>query len=180
MLIVAGTGRKAGKTTIACRIIGDFIAKGLMAIKISSHFHDPQEHLNLIYREKDYTIWEEMSSTSGKDSSRFLAAGALRSFYIQAEKGASAPAFFRLLEIIPDNSPIVCESPSLAREVIPGVLIVISGGSSPDIETESGRVKDLSYLEGRNALRLSTIDVDTNVPLPLKLDKNGFSHHLII
>lgn len=169
LVIVAGTGRKTGKTTIACKIIKAFSHSNITAIKISSHLHDPQDHLVSIYRSNGYLIWEEKSSESGKDSSEFLKAGATRSFYIQALKENSADAFMKLVELLPYSSPIVCESPSLATSVMPGALIIVSG-SGDDADTN----KNLSVLKERKAFRLTTAELDAGAAIPLVLDENGF------
>jgi hypothetical protein len=177
LVIVAGTGRKVGKTTVACRIIKSFSKSNITAVKISSHFHEPQEHLKLIHRNSDYVIWEELSSQGSKDSSQMLAAGATRSFYIQAEKDASVPAFEKLIDLLPYSGPVVCESPSLARGVMPGALIIVSGDEE---DAQYGNMspnepKDLSFLEGRNALRIKTSEIEKGEPVPLRLNDAGFS-----
>jgi hypothetical protein len=169
LAIVAGTGRKTGKTTIACRIIKTFSHCNITAVKISSHLHDPQDHLVSLHTSDRYLIWEEKSSESGKDSSEFLKAGATRSFYIQALKENSADAFQKLLELLPYSSPIVCESPSLASSVIPGALIIVSG-SGVDADTD----KNLSALRERKAFRLTTAELDAGAIIPLILDETGF------
>jgi len=176
LLIVAGTGRKVGKTTVACRIIESFSNRSITAVKISSHFHKPQEHLKLIHRHSDYVIWEEMSCSVDKDSSRMLAAGATRSFYIQAGKGASVTAFVRLLESIPDDSPVVCESPSLGKGVKPGALIIVSGDESGMSKSSVySKEKDLSFPDGKNSYRIKSSEIVKGLTIPLILNDNGFS-----
>lgn len=170
LAIVAGTGRKVGKTTVACKIIEAFSKRNITAVKISSHFHDPQDHLLLVERGKEFIIWEEKSMVSGKDSSRFLQAGATRSFYIQALNESTVVAFQRLIEILRYSSPIVCESPSLASEIIPGVLIVVTG----EKKSISGSEKDLSFLDDRTALRITTSYVDSGKEIPVMLNETGF------
>ncbi|MBE0676246.1 MAG: hypothetical protein IH591_16440 [Bacteroidales bacterium] len=170
LLIVAGTGRKTGKTTTACNIINAFSMSNITAVKISSHFHEPQEHLKLIFGSDSFIIWEELDSDSEKDSSRFLAAGATRSFYIQALKQNSVEAFTKLLDLLSYTSPIVCESPSLARGIIPGVLIVVSGEGVP------GSVeKEMQWIKGRRALHLTTVEAVKGIKLPVVLNEAGFS-----
>jgi hypothetical protein len=169
LVIIAGTGRKVGKTTVACRVIDLFRKSNITAVKISSHFHEPQNHLVLFHRGGNYIIWEETSSASGKDSSMFLKFGATRSFYIQAERESSPEAFEKLLDMLPYSTPIVCESPSLANGVIPGALIIVSGKAMGN-EGE----KELSFLSDRRAFRLNTDDVDADRSVPLILDETGF------
>ncbi len=170
LVIVAGTGRMVGKTTVARRIIEAFRKSNITAVKISSHFHEPQDHLLLLERREDYIIWEEKSSDSDKDSSRFLKSGATRSFYIQAAKDSSANAFQRLLELLPYSCPVVCESPSLARGIVPGALIIVTGEKN----RISGSEKDLSYLDDRKAFRMTTSEVDSGLSVPLVLNEAGF------
>jgi molybdopterin-guanine dinucleotide biosynthesis protein len=176
LVIVAGTGRKVGKTTVACRIIERFRSYNITGVKISSHFHEPQEHLKLIHRHTDYIIWEEISSTVDKDSSRMLASGATRSFYIQACKGKSVPAFIKLLEVIPDDSMIVCESPSLVEGIIPGALIIVRGDESDSRASSAfNKEKDLSIPEGINSYKIKTSEIFKGLAIPLTLNDNGFS-----
>ena len=125
----------------------------------------------MVERNECFSIWEECSRDAEKDSSRFLAAGATRSFYIQTRRECTSIAFNRLLELLPYISPIVCESPSLAKDIIPGALIVVSG----DKESSSGLGKDLSYLEGRKFFLITTADVDAGSSIPLVLNDSGFS-----
>jgi len=40
LLLIAGTGNKSGKTTLACRVIEQFRQSGISAVKITPHFHD--------------------------------------------------------------------------------------------------------------------------------------------
>lgn len=107
---------------------------------------------------------------SEKDSSRFLQAGATRSFYIQAANESTVLAFQRLIELLRYSSPIVCESPSLARGIIPGALIVVTGEGKP----ASGSEKDLSFLDERSALRITSSDVDSGKEIPVGLNETGF------
>ncbi len=176
LAIIAGTGRKVGKTTVACRIIERFSRYSIIAVKITCHFHEPQEHLRLIRRESDFVVWEEMSKSEPKDSSRMLASGAIRSFYIQAEKGVSGRAFSSLLEVIPADSMIVCESPSLGKHVMPGALIIVTCDESDETGIiVPGKRKDLFLPEGKNSYTIKTSEVLQGMTIPLTIDKTGFT-----
>lgn len=125
LIVITGYGRQSGKTTIACRLIKMLGPAGVTAVKISPHFHEPQAHLlPLPISSRHYRIWQEMSGDTEKDSSRYLQAGASASYYIQTEENHAHKAFRRLMEKIPAQSAIVCESPSLAARITPDLLIV--------------------------------------------------------
>lgn len=124
LLIIAGTGRNSGKTTLACAIISKFKDQMPIGIKISPHFHETSESLQLIKNQAKYRIFREVSSKSGKDSSRMLDAGASESYYIQVLDHNLEEAFTETMKFIDDNKPIICESPILASKVNSDVLLI--------------------------------------------------------
>ena len=125
LLLVAGTGRNSGKTTMACRVIRQFRNLGITAVKISPHFHEPSKGLNLISENKEYYIYEETCQGTSKDTSRMLKCGAERVFLAQTAEAYLPEAFSEILKNIPENRPVVCESPALIRFVEPGVFIIM-------------------------------------------------------
>ena len=69
----------AGNTTLACRLITEFSKLfPVTAIKISPHFHESTPQLPEIASYEGFVIYEEILHDTGKDSSRFLDAGAKR------------------------------------------------------------------------------------------------------
>ena len=125
ILLIAGTGRNSGKTSVACTLIQHFSSHfHVMAIKISPHKHSPVGKNQVIKQSSGYSIVEEFEKNTGKDSSRMLNAGASRSFYIEAKDTFVNTAFHELYENLPSNVPIICESPALRAFVNPGVFII--------------------------------------------------------
>jgi hypothetical protein len=125
LLLIAGTGRKSGKTTIACDII-QFYAKqyAVNAIKISPHKHITEQEKGIIIRNESSAIIEEFDTLSGKDSSRMLAAGAVRSFYIESPDDTIKEAFLYIYKKLPAGVPVICESPALISYISPGLFII--------------------------------------------------------
>ncbi|MGM0667466.1 MAG: hypothetical protein ACQETA_09105, partial [Bacteroidota bacterium] len=124
LLIIAGTGRGSGKTTLACQIIRCFSHLGPLAIKISPHFHAPGEGLIDWHRGEKFNIFRESSKTGGKDTSRMLESGASAVYYIQAYDSHVREAFELLAGELDPERPLICESPSLGRYISPGVLFI--------------------------------------------------------
>jgi hypothetical protein len=124
LLIIAGTGRGSGKTTLTCLIIKHFRHLGPLAIKISPHFHAPGEGLVYLSGDEKFNIYRESSLTGGKDSSRMLESGAWAVYYIQAYDSHVLEAFELLEGKLDPGRPVICESPSLARYAMPGVLFI--------------------------------------------------------
>ncbi len=76
VLVIAGSGRGAGKTAVGCALVTALPGFRWMAMKISPHGHGTDA-------ESDTEILEEFERDSEKDSSRYLKAGADRSFFIE-------------------------------------------------------------------------------------------------
>lgn len=145
LLIVSGTGRKSGKTTLACQIIKAFRNENPVGIKISPHFHEPSEGLQLIVNNVDFRIFREESARSGKDSSRMLTEGAAEAYYIQVSDHNLEKSFTWIYNLIGPSMPVVCESPALRRYFKPGVFLIVDSDSI----TNKKNLKDIEPLADR-------------------------------
>lgn len=126
LLLIAGNGRESGKTTLACRLIARIGAKvPVVAIKISPHKHVETDGISIV---------EESSRTSGKDSARMLAAGALQSLYITAEDG-DLKELVPLLAELSVHHYILCESGGLRKIVKPGLFVIVNENSRTQIKS---------------------------------------------
>ena len=129
LLLIAGTGTKSGKTSIACRIIEQFKSLNITAIKISPHFHETTPGLKTIYEEKGYSVYEETNSNSTKDTSRMLQSGAYKVYFSKVLDDRLPFVFDKIMELIPEGTPIICESPALRNFIEPGVFIIMNSES---------------------------------------------------
>jgi hypothetical protein len=140
LILIAGTGTKSGKTTIACRIIEQFKLLGIAAIKISPHFHETTAGLITLEVESDrYAIYEETNRDSNKDTSRMLRSGASRVYFAKVFDDRLLFVFNKINSLIPEGTPIVCESPALRNYIEPGIFIIMSS-SAPN------KLKNINHL----------------------------------
>lgn len=126
MILVAGSGRNVGKTTLACRLItGLSNHYPVTSIKVSTHIHDLTHQQKVIYQVNGLTISEEKDGTSSKDSSRFLRAGAETSLFIQVEDDHLP----ELVSWLKQNNRgwTICESGTLGKYIVPIKAIFIEG-----------------------------------------------------
>ena len=130
LLLIAGTGTKSGKTTIACRIIEQFGNLEITAIKISPHFHETTPGLITIYEEEGISIYEETNRVSTKDTSRMLYSGATKVYFAKVLDNRLLFVFNKIKDFIPEGTPIICESPALRNFIEPGVFIIISSDTT--------------------------------------------------
>ena len=127
ILIIVGTDRNAGKTTLAERIIKNNSRRiPVVAIKISPHFHPVGQDEEVVVQTGSFIIIREKDPGSRKDSSRFLKAGASEVYYMQVWDRDLSTAFESLLEICSQDKPMVIESGWLRQVIMPGLFIIVN------------------------------------------------------
>src|SRR5665647_2154287 len=126
LLLIAGSGTKSGKTTIACRVIEQFNELNITAIKITPHFHETTPGLKTIYEEKGFAFYEEAKPDSTKDTSRMLHSGASKVYFAKVFDDQLLFVFNKIKDLIPEGTPIICESPALRNYIEPGVFLIMS------------------------------------------------------
>lgn len=120
IIVVGGSTRGAGKTTLVCGLIAALPEFRWTAVKITTHEHGYPT-----------PIWEETKPGDETDTARYLAAGAKRAFLACApggDKGAehSLPAV--LDELWPRfgrGTNLIFESNSVVHHVRPNVCLMI-------------------------------------------------------
>lgn len=167
LLIIGGTGREAGKSSLAALLITKFADRGIAAVKITPHRHPDVTGLTLIANNPEFQVYEERNSKSEKDSSRMLRAGAKKVFLVVSGEANLGEAFAALFPFLPEDAPIICESPALRRLIDPDLFILMlhSVGYSP----ERKNIDDLIPLAN---LRLTLRDLDHNKADIIDLDKD--------
>jgi len=130
LLLVSGSGRNVGKTTFICGVIASDRLKKMAAIKITPHFHDPDDGLIPIVENSNFRIFEETNHFSDKDTSRYLQAGAKKSYFIQTTDQFLEESF-RLTSVLLDpDQPFLVESARLRHILVPELFVFIQGSDS--------------------------------------------------
>jgi len=133
ILLVSGSGRNCGKTTVACNIIRHLArTEMVVGLKISPHFHPSGNKQQIVAEEEGYRIFRETDKHSGKDSSRMLNAGASEVFFIQCTDGNLHKVYEYLKKSILSDQAVVCESGSFASVYQPGLHVLIKGINADD------------------------------------------------
>jgi hypothetical protein len=125
-MIIAGTGNKSGKTSMACRILEQLRSFEIVSVKITPHFHETTPGLVLLSEKKGYSVYEETNSSTTKDTSRMLKAGASRVYFAKVTDNSLVEAFENIMEHIPEGTPIICESPALRYYTEPGLFVIMT------------------------------------------------------
>jgi hypothetical protein len=164
MVLVAGTGRNTGKTSLVCELIRHFSsANELVGIKISSHIHQKSHGNKLLYYSDHFIIYEETNAESEKDSSKMLKAGAHKVYYIESAERYISEALKIILSDI-RFKPVICESGALRNFVSPGIFIfledrLISGNNKNKEQKEKA---DFIVYASENSVNFNPGDIYFN------------------
>ncbi len=159
LLIIAGTGNKSGKTSLACRILESLSALKITAIKITPHIHETTDGLIPLNEGKGFSIYEETNSSSTKDTSRMLRSGADKVYFAKVWDDDLLTAFNKIMENIPDQTPIICESPALRKYVEPGAFVIMTSDSQHN-------KKNIKHLQSLPHLMIKLEELDGLTTLP--------------
>ena len=164
VLTISGIGRNVGKTTLACSIINKMKwEKKVTAIKISSHFHSVDYKKNIVEKPGKYVIYQEDRIDRGKDSSKMLAAGAGKVFFIQTKDEYIREVWEVLSALLNSETPVIIESGGIHEMICPGVSLLITKTKHnkqkasnraevteviPDKENFESTINKISYSDG--------------------------------
>ena len=168
LLLIAGTGRNTGKTTFACQILRKFSpVKSIYSIKITPHFHKNIQSGRLILQTSNLYIAEETDSSTTKDSSLMLESGAQKSFFVMATDQNLMEAFQKIVQLIPSDSFIICESGGLRHHVVPGLFFMMNKTDreimKPDAEKLMLLADRVITFDGeKNDFELNSIEINDN------------------
>jgi len=123
-IVVGGHSRKIGKTSVVAGLIAAFPNHPWTAAKISPHWHT--DSFGSSGEEKgEICIHEESDRAGNTDTSRYLAAGAMRSIWVRVDENRFETAMQKLLRILRSNPYLIVESNSILRFIQPDLTVMI-------------------------------------------------------
>ena len=152
MIMIGAAGRNVGKTEFACTLIkkaksaGDVIALKVTTIK-EKNGDCPRggEGCGVCTSlEGNFSITVEANKKSDKDTSRMLAAGAAKVYWLRVLKEHLTEGIDAFLKMIPAGTPVVCESNSLRLVLKPGIFVVIREKGSDKVKESCRNVIDMT------------------------------------
>jgi Ni2+-binding GTPase involved in maturation of urease and hydrogenase len=127
VVVVGGGGRGAGKTALVCGVIAALPERKWMAVKIAGHTHGAEQR-----------VYEESEPGEGKDTARYLAAGARRAFLLTADDDEGMRAALNgLSQLIERGDDLIIESNRALNFLTPDVCMVVRAGSDAAEEKAS-------------------------------------------
>ena len=154
VIVVGGHTRSIGKTQLVCDIIHAFPEINWIAGKITQYGHgvcaQNGENCDCAPDEHGYAICWEQDAQTGTDSSRFLAAGARRSFWLRTKQGFLAEGLpllrNALSEAVGENAvdlpTLILESNSVLQFVQPSLYFAVLDSRREDFKDSALMVLD--------------------------------------
>jgi molybdopterin-guanine dinucleotide biosynthesis protein len=163
VVVIGGHTRNIGKTSVVAGLIAALPERRWVAVKITQFGHGVcsanGEPCDCETADHTIAISEERERESGTDSSRYLAAGAARAFWVRTRQGQLQEAMPRVRRLIADaaeaGSDVILESNSVLRFLRPDVFVSVVDASVADFKPSA-----LRYLDRADALVLTGGELD--------------------
>jgi hypothetical protein len=151
IVVVGGHTRNIGKTSVVAGLIAALPERRWTAIKITQFGHGVcsanGEPCDCETADHTIAISEERERGSGTDSSRYLAAGAARSFWVRTRQGQLSEAMTRVRALLAEAENAIVESNSVLRFLQPDVSLSVLDPAVKDFKASA-----LRYLDRVDAL----------------------------
>lgn len=151
IVVIGGHTRNIGKTSVVAGLIAALPEKHWTAIKITQFGHGVcsanGEPCDCETADHTIAISEERDGNSGTDSSRYLAAGAERSFWVRTRQGQLSEAMSRVRALLAESENAIVESNSVLRFLQPDVSLTVLDPGVADFKASA-----LRYLDRVDAL----------------------------
>ena len=153
LVVVGGHTRNIGKTSLVSGLIAALPEFQWTALKVTQYGHDVCSNdgepcaCAVADPEHPFAITEETNRDSGTDTSRFLAAGARRAYWVRTAAGQLGHALPALRGILEAGQQVIAESNSLLQFSKPDLYLVVLDFGARDFKSTS-----LHYLDRADAL----------------------------
>lgn len=160
VVVVGGHTRNIGKTSVVAGLIAALPEFRWTAIKITQYGHGVcsanGEPCDCATADHTIAVSEERLRDSGTDSSRYLAAGAVRSFWVRTQQGELHEAMPRVRKLIAGAENTILESNSVLRFLRPDLAVSVLDPAVADFKASA-----LRYLDRVDAVVMPVASVDS-------------------
>jgi molybdopterin-guanine dinucleotide biosynthesis protein len=150
-IVIGGHSRNVGKTSVVAGLIAALRDYEWTAVKITQFGHGVcsvnGESCDCALDEHAWSVSEESDATSGKDTARYLAAGATRTLWVRTKQGRLAEAVPELRRALAGAVNVIIESNSVLRFLRPDLYLSVLDPATADFK-ESAR----EYLDRADAI----------------------------
>jgi hypothetical protein len=145
-LLIGGHSRSVGKTSVVAGLIAALPEFRWTAAKITQYGHGVcsanGEACDCATAAHSWAITEEKSRVGDSDTSRFLAAGAEKVFWVRTEQGRLAEAMPTLRRRLASAQNVILESNSILKFLRPDLYLTILDPSTTDFKASAREFLD--------------------------------------
>lgn len=145
-VVVGGHTRNIGKTSVVAGLIAALPELQWTAFKVTQFGHGlcsaNGEPCDCETDRHTLAVTEERSTTSGTDTARFLAAGAVRCFWVRSRQGQLAEAMPRVRKELAASTNAILESNSIVRFLQPDLYLAVLDSGVRDFKPSAQYVLD--------------------------------------
>ena len=146
LVVVGGSTRNIGKTSVVAGLISALRGRDWTAIKITQYGHGicSADGKACECATADHTIafTEERDRSGRSDTSRYLVAGAKRSLWVRTQQGELFEAMPRLRREIEEAGDVIVESNSILQFVRPDLFVSVLDPAVEDFKRSARRYVD--------------------------------------
>jgi hypothetical protein len=146
IIIIGGHSRSVGKTSVVAGLIAALPEFHWTALKITQYGHGicsaNGEACDCASGDHSWAITEEKNRTGDSDTSRFLAAGAARVWWVRTEQGRLAEAMPVVREKLAQAENVILESNSVLKFVRPDLYLTVLDPSTADFKNSAREFLD--------------------------------------
>lgn len=146
VVVVGGHTRNIGKTSVVAGLIAALPEMRWTAVKITQYGHGicsaNGEACDCATADHTIAVSEERQRDSGTDSSRYLAAGALHSFWVRTQQGELHEAMPKVRKLIASAGNVILESNSVLRFLRPDLALSVLDPAVEDFKPSALRFLD--------------------------------------
>ena len=168
VVVVGGHSRNIGKTSVVAALIARLPELRWTAFKITQYGHGfctaDGKPCQCQTEDSCVSITAERDATSGTDTSRFLAAGAVRSLWVRTRVGMLAESMPRIRQELATSENAILESNSVLEFLKPDLYLVVVDPSVSDWKDSARRFfsrADAVLLCGNSGASALTIPAET-------------------
>jgi hypothetical protein len=148
LIVIGGHSRSVGKTSVVAGLIAALPEFHWTALKITQYGHGicsaDGQACDCATGDHSWAITEEKNLAGDSDTSRFLAAGAARVWWVRTEQGRLAEAMPSLREKLKTAKNVIIESNSILKFIRPDLYLTVLDPSTADFKTSAREFLDLA------------------------------------
>jgi hypothetical protein len=146
LIVIGGHSRSVGKTSVVAGLIAAMPEYNWTALKITQYGHGvcsaDGEPCHCATADHSWAISEERDRSGESDTSRFLAAGATRAWWVRTEQGRLAEAMPMVRRKLAEFENAILESNSILKFLRPDLYLTVLDPATADFKKSAQEFLD--------------------------------------